>query len=252
VKKNPVIQEKLKWLVPGAVWSLDYTYAPGMIEEIGPTALSVRDLSSGAQLLWTPTVTQESPECVWLLQELYDRWGAPLALKADGGPAFHAEDFLAFQRRWGVKLLVSPPYHPPYNGSVESGNRWMKLRTNHQACLRGCRGDWSVADMEKAQRIANEFTTSPVDRTRSPQEVWESREPVSDETRRAFLDRVKDEQVRARVELGLLGSRELTARQRAEVERTAIRRALVAHGILQYRRRRVSLPFHSRKAARIS
>ena len=43
--------------------------------------------------------------------------GAPLVLKADGGPAFRSDELSQLLDQHGVELLPSPPYRPEYNGS---------------------------------------------------------------------------------------------------------------------------------------
>ncbi len=81
--------------------------------------------------------------------------------------------------RWGVLRLFSPPRTPRYNGSCEAGIGSMKVRTHHQAALRGSPGEWTCDDAEAARRL-NESRPRPWgSRGPTPSEAWEGRRPVA-------------------------------------------------------------------------
>jgi hypothetical protein len=52
--------------------------------------------------------------------------GPPLLLKRDNGSIFDAEPVNQVLAEFGVIPLNSPPYYPPYNGSIENGIRELK------------------------------------------------------------------------------------------------------------------------------
>src|SRR4051794_40312674 len=61
-------------------------------------------------------------EIVWLFHE----HGAALVLKSDNGAAFISEPLRRFLDGSPARLLLSPPYTPEYNGSIEAGNGALK------------------------------------------------------------------------------------------------------------------------------
>lgn len=60
------------------------------------------------------------------LDEIFARFGFPVSLRADNGPQFSSEEFKAFCREKGIKLIFSPPYFPRVNGEVERQMRALK------------------------------------------------------------------------------------------------------------------------------
>lgn len=57
------------------------------------------------------------------LMIIFSRYGIPESLKADNGPQFTPDDFLAFCEEYGIRLVHSIPYWPQMNGEVERQNR---------------------------------------------------------------------------------------------------------------------------------
>jgi len=96
---------------------------PALVDRVHRTILSVRDLGSGTQLSWQSQRGQTALEVARVLEDLFDLHGAPVVLKSDNGSAFISEQVLEVCKRWGVKLLFSPPRLPSYNGAVESAIR---------------------------------------------------------------------------------------------------------------------------------
>lgn len=240
---------KLHWPVPGTVWAMDHAWLPKPIGNLR-YAFSLRDLSSGFQFLWHPVAHYTAEDTVELLQWVFRHVGRPLVLKSDRGPAFISEMMQELLESHHVEHLLSPAYWPQYNGAVESGIRWLKRRTDHQATRAGHPGRWSAEDMERARRITNVLPQTGR-RRGTPESLWNWRERLTPKLRQEFRASVQAELERVYEELGL--SEEFEAlTDRLDFKRIAISRALVAHGYLTHRRRRVSLPLKSRKAAIIS
>ena len=55
-RRNRRRRQRTTWLVPGAVWAIDFAEPPQPIDGLYPYLLAVRDLASGRQLLWLPLV----------------------------------------------------------------------------------------------------------------------------------------------------------------------------------------------------
>ena len=128
----------------------------------------------------------------------------------------------------------------------------MKLQTENQAWLGGRPGSWLAEDLQVAQRLTNSLPKRPGKDAISRGEVFHAREPITREMRLAFAVTVKEEEARERADRGIARAEVLSQAKQAEVDRTAINRALVAHGILNVRKRRVSLTLKSIFRAKIS
>jgi len=118
--------ERIRWLVPGAVWAMDDTEEPLM----GKIHL-VQDAASRYKLSVLPeTALIEGKEVAENLQTLFERHGAPLAFKRDNGSNVNhsAVDQVLWQHL--VIPLNSPPHYPRYNGQVERGQREVSEAVN--------------------------------------------------------------------------------------------------------------------------
>ena len=120
---------RIQWLVPGAVWSVDPTEL--VVQRDGQRQkhmlLPVLDLASRYKLpplIGKPLLTGEV--VATRLDELFTKFGAPLVLKRDNGSNLNSEAVEEVLRRWLVIPLNSPPYYPPYNGSIERSQRDLK------------------------------------------------------------------------------------------------------------------------------
>jgi transposase InsO family protein len=229
---------ELTWRLPGAAWAMDHTKSPG-----GRWILTLKDLGSGLVLEWAENHPAEE-DVIAILGPRIEEAGAPLILKSDRGPAFKGDLMKAFLNSLRIFHLLSPPRCPSYNGSVESTNRWMKLRTHHQALLLGSAHSWSAEALERAKAIANKQASSRS--TECAEALWKARPRIPDAFRKAFSESV------AAWEAGLLAGLELDPsgrdepEDRANTRRVAIERALVAHGILHITRRAIPLRIRSR------
>lgn len=211
--------KRLEWLIGGAVWAMDFTKAPSLVDGVDPSILAVRDLGSRRQLLWRSVPAEDAGQVVSSLERLFGEHGRPLVIKSDNGPAFQAEETMELLHRSKVSHLLSPPRRPAYNGSVEAQIRWMKVRTGTQVAARRGAICWTGDDLERAALTTNALYAKPPST------------PLSEELRAEFRKALRAEEGRIETETGTLdpGGR-----------RKAIRRALVARGILKIRRRRIT------------
>jgi len=242
----------LHWHRPGAVWAMDHVGPVQSIEGRWPYVLAVRDLASGCQLAWLP-VRNESADCtIEALQWLFLEHGPPLVLKSDNGSGFTAEETRRFLDRWQVSPLFSPPYTPEYNGACEAGNGALKIRSNEHAAQDGHIGRWTADDCEAARRMANELNYPRGPFRPTPQEAFAARSPIPREARDAFRCAVAHEQTQERIRRGYTLAADLGHAAQAAIDRVAIRRALVEHGILTFTRRSITPPIKSQIPLRIS
>ena len=61
-----------------------------------------------------------------ILRDWFSRFGFPCTVHADNGPQFSSAEFRTALASWGVKLSLSPPYHPQSNGTAERAVRTIK------------------------------------------------------------------------------------------------------------------------------
>ena len=251
-KKHQRLIRVLHWHRPGTVWAMDHTDPPEPIDGRWPHILAVRDLASRMQLAWLPVTAADSPETRQALESLFRQYGPPLVLKSDNGSAFISDDTRKLLERWGVLPLFSPPHTPSYNGGCEAGNNAMKTRTAHQAILGGRPGQWTAANLQVAQGIANHIHRPWGHRRPTAADVWRQRTPIAAAERAAFGRAVTGHRERARNELGYPEQELLGRKAQARVDRLAIRRACVERGLLTFTRRSITSPLPSQKRSNIS
>ena len=250
-RKNRLLVHALRWSRPGAVWAIDYAEPPVPIEGQYPYLLAVRDLASGQQLAWLPVVEADATTACHLLQALFREHGAPLVLKADNGSPFHAAETQKLLQQENVVPLFSPVRTPRYNGACEAGIGSMKTRTHHEAARHDHPGEWTLDDCEAARLQANELARPWGAHRPTPDQAWASRAAITREERTAFRASVQDEEPQVRSEQGYDSTAALRYHAQAAVHRVAIRRTLVAFGLLTLSRGRITLPIKAKKVARI-
>jgi len=143
-----------------------------------------------------------------------------------------------------VTHLLSPPLTPRYNGAQEASIGSLKTRAMHIAAAAGRFGCWSCDDVEAACLEANSQARPQGKNGPVPDQLWETRCPISTQQRTDFLQAVAaatDLEQQKFIESvqqqpGLRPAAALTAIERATVARRAIRRALVDLGFLLARR----------------
>jgi transposase InsO family protein len=250
-RKNTLLVHALRWSRPGAVWAIDYSDPPLPIEGQYDQLLAVRDLASGKQLAWLPVHQPDATTACNLLEALFREHGPPLILKADNGGPFHAEEMQGLLDRECVTSLFSPPRTPRYNGACEAGIGSMKIRTHHASARHDRPGQWTCDDCEEARLQANELARTWGADGPTPDQAWEQRQRITAEQRAAFKTSLEQEQIRVRQEEGYDLQTSLGYHDQAALDRVAIRRALVALGVLLFSRRRIPLPIKLKKVARI-
>lgn len=252
LRGNKMLAHSLRWEHPGAVWAMDYTEPPKPIDELYPQILVVRDLASGYILLALPAEGKTSQVSRDALASLLKEHTAPLVIKSDNDKAFTAEEVKKIFLDWGINFLLSPVGTPKYNGACEAGIGSLKTRAHYEAARNSRPGEWTCDDVEGARLMANQTSRPRGYLSPPPEVIWKGRLPITRKTRAVFAETVGNCQEEARKERGYPQSAELTPRTQASIDRMAIRRALVACGILSIRRRRITLPIKSLLRRKIS
>ena len=252
LKKSRVLVHALRWQRVGAVWAIDYTEPPWPVDSIYSKILVVRDLGSGMQLLALPAQAATAETTLGALASLCREHGAPLVLKSDNGGAFTAGEVERFLQERGVEHLLSPPRLPAYNGACGAGIGSLKVRAHHESARNDRPGEWTCDDVEAARLMANETSRPGGFHAPTPNERWRIRLLLTPAEREKFQETVEAFRAEVRKELGCLPGIDPGSATRAAVDRRAITRALVAHGILKLRRRRITLPISIAKSSRIS
>ena len=57
-----------------------------------------------------------------------ERSGFPATLVSDNGPQFTSKEFAEKMARWGIKHILTPPYHPASNGLAEKAADIVKTK----------------------------------------------------------------------------------------------------------------------------
>jgi transposase InsO family protein len=239
----------LHWQQPGTVWAMDFAEARCSIDGVYPYLLAVRDLASGYNLLWQPLRAPTAELTIEALTMLFTIHGAPIVLKSDNGSAFIADPTQQFLSGWGVQALFSPPHTPSYNGSIEAAIGSLKTRTQQHADQAGHPDHWTAHNAETARLEANTTAHPRQLKGATPEATRAARAPLTAEQRARFHETVKIFQAEARAEANLPSTGELTRTQQAAVNRVALRRALVEHDLLLFRRRRVPATIKRPKTA---
>jgi len=169
-------------------------------------------------------------------------------LKVDNGSAWRGHEVQAVLLKWMVLMLFSPPYTPEYNGSIESGIGAAKERTQERSERRGAPGVWSWEDVEGARQEGNLFGSSPFAPNRSPEQVWQSREPIRQEEREALAHAVMRIETEVQQETaGQCGGAGQEAPSKEGIWRAVLSRALRALGLLVIRWGRISTGVSEKK-----
>jgi Integrase core domain len=231
-RRHRLLSRVLHWTQPGTVWAIDFAEPPLPIDGYG-RLLAVRDLASGYQLLWLPVPDESATQAVLALEGLFRAHGSPLVLKSDNGSAFISGELATLLQGWQVWQLYSPPRMPRYNGSCEAGIGSMKTRTHHHAARNGRPGEWTCDDAEVARLEANQTARPRRLFGTTPEEAWLGR-PTAPGLRAAFATTVRRRETDARLEQGFPADGPLPPLLQAAVIRTALRRSLAEHGLLEY------------------
>jgi len=230
--------DALIWTTPGTVWSTDFTRPPGLIDAAFTRILLVRDLASHCLLLALPCESESSPAVTAALRGLFaEHAGVPLVIKSDNGSPFICPESTALLARHALAHLRGPPLTPRYNGSIERSAGCLKARIVQIVTRRGGEpGCWSSDDIESARIAANTLCRPWGSAHPTPQERWEARPALTAQLRATFQLQVAGFTHAITQSILQNPTNVLTAVQRATVARAAIRQALVALGLLTFRR----------------
>ena len=251
--------EALIWTTPGTVWSADFTRPPRPIDGEFRRILLVRDLASHCLLLALPCESESAGAVAAALRALFAEHGPhpsrglPLVIKTDNGSTFVCEQGAGPLVEHAMAHLRGPPLTPRYNGSIERSAGCLKARIAQIVTRRGGEpGCWTSDDIETARITANTLCRPWGPSRPTPQECWDARPRISPRLRARFVAQVARCQrgitrtlLTQQVRRGLPRATTLSAGQRATVARAAIRRALVALGLLRFRRT-ANMSTHSR------
>jgi transposase InsO family protein len=169
----------LQWMRPGTVWAMDHTRPPGAVDGLYPYILLVRDLAGHFQLGAIPQEAATDKKVADVLEDLFKRHGAPLVIKFDNHGAFTGREVRQVLEKHGVLPLVSPPYFPPYNGSIEAGGGQFQTRAHILAARMNHPGEWTSNDVEGARIMANRTLRPWGKDGPTPEERWKTRRPIS-------------------------------------------------------------------------
>jgi transposase InsO family protein len=246
----------LHWQNPGRVWAMDFAEPA----ELGGTAclppvdglyaylLAVRDLASGYVLAWLPLPDLTASTLLPVLQQLFARQGPPLVLKMDNGSAFRADETKDFLAQAGVIPLFSPPHWPRYNGAIEAGIGSLKTRSDRHAVSQARAQAWTSDDLAAAILEANDLASY---QGHKPTEAWRTRIPITTHEREDFHIEVRAQRRRVHDEQTAQVDAPSDHWHSSALDRLAIPRALVEHGHLVFRRRRIPLSLNYNKVTTI-
>jgi len=245
------IPRELEWTCPRFVWAMDYIHVPPLKHSGFRDALNIRDLASGRVLASAPVPVETAAHTAQILQALFLEHGAPLVIKADNGGPLVAPAVQAVLDRWQVHLLRSPVYQPQYNGSCEAGNGVIKTLAHHIAARNGREGLWTCDDLEEAVGLINSTARPWGPKGPTPDKRWAESPRPSESQRIAFDKSVREGILLGRQRQAIDASSQSRPCRKGAVssivsERTIIRRAirnaLVASGMLVFRRKGFPLP----------
>lgn len=162
-------------------------------------------------------------DVVAYLKEAFDRHGAPLVLKHDGGKIFHSQKVKDLLGEYGVVSLTSPRYYPGYNGRMERSMRDIKQHIRGQRRYKV--HDSLEGHINRAIDDLNEDRPRPVLKGRTAREVFDNeRRPLPD--RWLFKKQVERHE---KLFEGLATSRD----QEGTAGRRAVEAVLLKHELLE-------------------
>lgn len=243
--------ESLRWTRPGAMWAMDFTEPDRPLEGPFTQVLLVRDLGSKRNLLWLPLERATGQAVFGALRSLIAKHGPPLVIKLDNAKAFDVPELQGLIEALNVLYLKSPPYAPWYNGSVESGIGTAKAYTHHAAARADHPEYWTCDDLEAGLRRANHYGRPEGLDGPSSDEVWMTRLSITSAERDSFRQQVLERWASLITKEQNEQGGPLSKPTLARAVRDAIQWALLAEGILEIRRRRISPAIKRAKASNI-
>jgi transposase InsO family protein len=222
--EKPEVQDPIRYEITASdvMWSEDGTgfRENGKKKEL----LVVQDeharLKMGHRLVGGPADEEAVYES---LRAAFERYGAPLVLKHDGGSIYHGEKVRKLMADYQVTDLTGPARYPQYNGKKERSMRDIK---SYERAMRqsGVRGSLR-SRLEVAFHDLNEDRPRPVLQGRTAREAYD-RDRVRLPDRQAFRSEVNRWEKKLRN----------AARSRSELEsarRRAVELALLRYGLMK-------------------
>jgi transposase InsO family protein len=161
----------------------------------------------------------DATEVADYLKEAFDRHGAPLVLKHDGGSIFHDGKVKNLLDKHDVVELTSPPYYPPFNGKKERSMR--DIKSYERALRKHGKGTSLLERIDITMHDLNDERPRPVLGGRTAIEVFE-KDRSSLPNRKRFKMEVETRRV------------ELEARAGSRKEIQAARRKAVIEVLMRY------------------
>jgi hypothetical protein len=152
----------------------------------------------------------------------------------------------------GVLALYSPPETPSYNGSIEAGIGSLEVRVFYESARHDRPGQWTCDDMVAARRQANATARPWGPQKPTPDQAWQSREPIDNGELQAFRSAYDRHRQAECIQRGIVAWESCGTNVQASVDRVAISRTLIERGFLLVRRRRITPPITARKWRRIA
>jgi hypothetical protein len=224
---------------------MDFTEPCAPVDGKCPQLLMVCDAASGYEPLARPSLAASCEVASLALDALFREHEPPLVVKCDNGSAFRSAQMQQTLQDWNVFSLLSPPGIPQYNGTPEARIGTCEARACWEAERNGHAGQWTSGDVEAARTLSNQTPRHYQDAYIAPWVLWACRVPISQQEREAFAGAVQACRQEAYSHYGLAADADLTAKQKDDVDRFAVSRALVALGYLSFTRRRITPPFKS-------
>ena len=94
-------------------------------------------IDAHSKYIWThvmnnDTTTLKTLAVLW--SWFCERSGFPATLVSDNGPQFTSKEFAEKMAKWGVKHILTPPYHPASNGLAEKAVGIVKTKLKKMDC----------------------------------------------------------------------------------------------------------------------
>jgi transposase InsO family protein len=159
------------------------------------------------------------------LKEAFERHGAPLVLKHDGGSIFHDEKVKKLLKKHDVVELTSPPHYPPFNGKKERSMR--DIKSYERALRKNGKGTSLLERINITMHDLNEERPRPVLGGRTAREVFEQ-DRIALPNRKRFKMEVETRQVELEAQAG--SKKEIQA-----ARRKAVIEVLMRYNLLNWR-----------------
>ena len=172
---------KYEIAAPMVVWSEDGTALRDGSRK--RELLVVQDECARFKTNWRLAKTSaKAAEVEAYLREAFERYGAPLVLKHDGGSIFHDPAINRLLDEYQVVELTSPQAYPPFNGKKERSMR--DIKSYERAIRRNSCVSSLTERIEMSLQDLNEDRPRPVLGGRTAREVFEqNRIPLPDRRR---------------------------------------------------------------------